>query len=306
MTGEVGARTEVGEGEDGGKKHLPDESSKPTEPASPPDEAKAIWDQGHHLTKTSVSTSSTSCDHQDTKMTDPHRPSRDPADAMGDDEHRPDAPTEPPNKPEGTRRRWGDERAETGVPELSRGVEESLGVDGNEEGRPGWPDEPPDKPYGAPHDPDSVQVEPGGETIAGRNRDIAHECADAAADVRAEEAHADVQDKAERSATCQDESIAGGRWSARLHERSTMTNENDQPTSQDDDNIPRAPPESPPPLTSPDETARSQDEPPSVEREGERKGVASCDAGPTTGDAWREYQAVTRTLGSGRRSLGTR
>ena len=30
---------------------------------------------------------------------------------------------------------------------------------------------------------------------------------------------------------------------------------------------------------------RSQDEPPSIELEGERKGVVSCDARPTTGDA---------------------
>ena len=103
---------EVGEGKDGGEKRLPDESSKPTEPASPPDEAKAIWDQGHHPTKTSVSALSASRDHQDAETTDPHRPSRDPADATGDDERRPDTPTEPPNMPEGTRRQWGDERAE--------------------------------------------------------------------------------------------------------------------------------------------------------------------------------------------------
>ena len=47
----------------------------------------------------------TSEDHpdEDGGPTNPTRPSRDPEDATGDDEHRPDAPTEPPNMPEGTR-----------------------------------------------------------------------------------------------------------------------------------------------------------------------------------------------------------
>ena len=86
---------EVGKGEDGGEKCLPDESSKCTEPASPLDEAKAIWDQGHHPTKTSMSAWSAPHNHPEDAVTmDPPRPSEDPADAMGDDERRPDAPTE--------------------------------------------------------------------------------------------------------------------------------------------------------------------------------------------------------------------
>ena len=63
--------------------------------------------------------------------------SRGGAEGTGDDgveTCRPEKPNKPNHKPQDTRRRWGDERAETGVPELSRGVEESPGVDGNEEG----------------------------------------------------------------------------------------------------------------------------------------------------------------------------
>ena len=242
-TGEVGARTEVGEGEDGGEKSLPDESSKRTEPASPPDEAKATRDQGLQPA-TSASARSASHNHPtgDAEMTDPPQLSKDPGDATGDDARCPDAPTEPPDKPEGTGGQKAETRVETracircirctdsdgnktcrpGQPdeplddtegarveeaEMSmlkapRVVQESPDVDGDKERRPGWPDEPPDKPYGAPRNPDSVQVEPGGETEAKRDGSAAHECADAAADGRAEEAHGDVQDKAERSATC--------------------------------------------------------------------------------------------------------
>ena len=46
------------------------------------------------------------CDHPDkVAMTrNPPRPSEDPVDVTADDERRPDAPTEPPDMPEGTRR----------------------------------------------------------------------------------------------------------------------------------------------------------------------------------------------------------
>ena len=104
MTGDVGARTEVGEGEDGGEKCLPDESSKPMEPTSPPDEVKATRDQDQE-SMTSASARSAPRDHLDNAITrNPTRPSEDPGDATGDNEHRPDAPTEPPDMPEGTRR----------------------------------------------------------------------------------------------------------------------------------------------------------------------------------------------------------
>ena len=107
LTGEVGARTEVGEGEDGGEKCLPDKSSKPTEPTSPPDEVMATRDQDQEL--------SAPRDHLDNvDMRNPTRPSEDPGDVTGDDEHCPDAPTELPNKPEGTG--WhGDEQSVKGV-----------------------------------------------------------------------------------------------------------------------------------------------------------------------------------------------
>ena len=48
---------------------------------------------------------------------DPTRPSRDPAGTTGDDERRPDGPTEPPDKPQGAGGRDGDARVET---EMSR------------------------------------------------------------------------------------------------------------------------------------------------------------------------------------------
>ena len=68
------------------------------------DHAKATWDQGDQV-KTSTSAPSALRDHtgKDAMTPDPPRLSEDPADATGDDEHRPDAPTEPPDMPEGTR-----------------------------------------------------------------------------------------------------------------------------------------------------------------------------------------------------------
>ena len=135
-----------------------------------PDEVKATRDQDQEST-TSASAGSAPRNHpdKDTGTKNPTRPSEDLGDATGDDERRPDAPTEPPDKPldeevEGARVEGSE--VETGVPESSRDVEESPHMDGDEERRPGWPDEPPDKPYGIPRDPDRVQVEPGGETIA--------------------------------------------------------------------------------------------------------------------------------------------
>ena len=54
----------------------------------------------------------------------------------------------------------------------------------------------------------------------------------------------------------------------------TGADENDQRTPTSDD-IPRAPPEPPPSFTSPDEPARRQTQPPSVELEGERRSQSS-------------------------------
>ena len=234
---------------------------------------------------------------------DPPQPSEDPGDATGDDERRPDAPTEPPDKPldeevEGARVEGSE--VETAMAEASRVVQESPDEDGSDERRPGMADEPPDEAQVESRGPDSVQVEPGGETEARRNGGVTHECADTGIDGMAEEAHGDVQFEAERSATCPNASIEGERGSTLAQGRSmTTVEENDKRTSLDVEDVPEDPPEPPPPLTSPDETARSQDEPPSVELEGERKGIASCDTGPTTGDAdVAEYQALTKILGT--------
>ena len=135
-----------------------------------PDEVKATQDQDQEST-TSASARSAPRDHPDDASTrNPTRPSEDPGDVTGDDEHRPDAPTEPPNKPldkevEGARVEGLE--VETAVAEESRGVEEDPREDGSDERRPGMADEPPDEAQVESRGPDSVQVEPGGETIAG-------------------------------------------------------------------------------------------------------------------------------------------
>ena len=102
-----------------------------------PDEVKATRDQDQEST-TSTSAQSTLHDHpdKDTGMRNPTRPSEDPGDAMGDDEHRPDAPTEPPNKPldeevEGTRVEGSE--VEMAVVEASRGIKECPDEDGSDE-----------------------------------------------------------------------------------------------------------------------------------------------------------------------------
>jgi hypothetical protein len=75
-------------------------ASASTDAATPYHEpAKAIRDPGHPLT-----TSASHGYHDEAQCkVEPTRPPEDPADATGDDEHRPDAPTEPPDMPEGTK-----------------------------------------------------------------------------------------------------------------------------------------------------------------------------------------------------------
>jgi hypothetical protein len=146
-----------------------------TDTAAPhTDQAEATRDQGRP-TKTNASALSASRDHQDAVMTDPTRPSEDPADVMGDDKRRPDAPTEPPDMPEGTRGRGSWEQAEMGVFEVARGGERGLGDDSNKDRRPGTSDEAEVEPRG----PTDVEVEPGGSTV--------HENADAVVEGEAAE-----------------------------------------------------------------------------------------------------------------------
>ena len=291
------------------------------------DHAEASWDQGHQPT-TSASTPSALRDHpgEDAMTTDPPRPSEDPADATGDDECRPDAPTEPPDMPEGMRRRgiqeWvetrvsgvlrvgaegtGDdgiktrwpekpnkpnhkvegarvEAVETRLLEVSRDVKESPDMDGDKERRPGWPNEPPDKPYGASRNPTEVQVEPGGETIAGRNGDATHECtdSDAVADDRAEEVHGAVQVEGENAKRCRGVLITGKRERTTAHVRSTTADKNDQQDETAVDNIPEDPPD-PSPLSS--NPAQRINEPQSIKLEGERTILANFDIGLTSAE----------------------
>jgi hypothetical protein len=80
-------------------------ASLSTDTATPYHEpAKAIQDPGHPST-TSASAPSTSHGHHNEAQceVEPTRPSEDPVDTTGNDECCPDAPIEPPDKPEGTR-----------------------------------------------------------------------------------------------------------------------------------------------------------------------------------------------------------
>ena len=248
--------------------------------AREPDEAKATRDQGYQPI-TSASARSASRDHLvDTTTTDLARPSEDPADATGDDERRPDEPTEPPDMPEGTGRRDDRQRVDevgSSEAEVSRELTdgaEATGNDGDDERRPGKPDELPDKPQVEFTDPANVQVEPGSETDAERIGSVVHEHADAGVDGEAVGMCQDVQDAAERSRTRRGDLIEGERLSASARGRSmTTADENNQRNEAVDDDVPEDPPDPPPPL---DEPADRQDEPPSVELEGESGCRASC------------------------------
>ena len=253
-----------------------------------PDQAKATRDQGQTASTTSASARSASRGHPtDTETTtDASRPSEDPADATGDDERRPDEPTEPPDKPEGMRWRGSEQRVgevELRVSRASTEGVEAAGDDGDEERRPGKPDEPPDRPQVESTEPADIQVEPGGETDAERKGSATLESADADTDEEAVGMHRDVQDEAERSRTRRGDPTEGERPSALAHGRSLMAaDENGQRNETVNDDVPMGPPEPPPP---PDKPANRQNEPPSVELEGERKLAASSDNARTSDEA---------------------
>ena len=215
-----------------------------------PHEAKATRDQCHQPA-TSTSAPSVSRDHPGHGMTrNPPRPSEDPADAMGNNEHRPDAPTEPPDKPKGMRRRWGEERAEMGVSEMSgvsRGSAWGTGDDGVETRRVMKPS----KAQVESRDPTGVQVKPGGETNVERNGSAMHEDTDMTVNGIAEEAHSGMQDEAERLATCRNVSIEGERGSALAQGQLMTTDKEDNQHSETSvDDIPEDPPD---PSPSPDQ-----------------------------------------------------
>ena len=206
-----------------------------------PDKVKATQDQGQAPpVTTSASARSALCNHpaETETTTDPARPSEDPADATGDDERRPDEPTEPPDKPEGAGRRDGEqsvEEVESSEAEVSRESTdgaEATGDDGDDERRPGKPDELPDRPQVGSTEPADVQVEPGGsETATKRNGSVAHESADAGIDGEVVGASRDVQYEAERQRTRRGDAIKGERLSVTARGRSTTrADENDQHT----------------------------------------------------------------------------
>ena len=118
-------------------------------------------------TTISASAPSASCDHpdEDAVTTDPARPSRDPEDATGNDERRPDAPTEPPDMPGGTRGRGSREGVET---EVSRGpnrAAEATGGNGDETRRP-------EKPDGSPNEVEGARVEEVETSVLQASKDI--------------------------------------------------------------------------------------------------------------------------------------
>ena len=81
----------------------------------------------------------------------------------------------------------------------------------------------------------------------------------------------------------QEVSVEAEEWSVSMHMQSTTrAEENSQHTSTGVDDAPRAPPEPPQP---PDEAANQQNEPPSVELEGERIPNPSCDVRRTRAEA---------------------
>ena len=228
----------------------------------------------------------TSKDHpdEDGGPTNPTRLSSDPGDATGDDERRPDTPTDPPDQSEGTRGRGGEERVESSELRVSRApndVQEGLGENIDEECRPRRPGEPPNEA----RNPTDVQVEPGGKTgEVKRNGCTAHDDADAEVDGEVADTHRDVQNEVESMETRWEASTEGECWSATTHERSSMEAvKNDQRTSMNVNDVPEDPPD--PPLTSPDEPTRPENEPPSVELEGERRRDPSCDDGSISAEA---------------------
>ena len=145
---------------------------------------------------------------------------------------------------------------------------------------PGEPHEPSDALYNAACDPTHVHVDPGGSAYTERNGSLAHERADIRVDGEVLRASRDVQYEAERSRTRRGDPIEGERPSALAHGQLTVrADENDQNDEEIVNNIPEGPPDPPPP---PDEPVNRQNESPSIELEGERKGMASTENARTS------------------------
>ena len=195
---------------------------------------------------------------------------------------RPGGPDQLPDKVEGARV----EEVQRAASKTSRSVQEGPSNGDDEECRPGVPDEPFDEPSVERQDPAGVQVDPGGKTKAERNESAALESADAEADGRVAGVCRDTQVMGESAGTRREASIEAEEWSASTHARSTTrAEENGQRTSTGVNDAPRAPPEPPQPPQPPDEAANRQNEPPSVELEGERIPNPSCDVGHTRAEA---------------------
>jgi len=144
----------------------------------------------------------------------PPRPSEDPGDAMGDDEHHPDAPTEPPDMPKGRRGRGGEVRVKTSMSGTSRECGGGTGDEGGDKRRPGKPTEPPDEPQLKSRDCGDVQVEIG---EVKQHRSVAHRSADAADNREAAEEVPQVEGPGKSAMMRRETSIVGERECASGH-----------------------------------------------------------------------------------------
>jgi len=186
---------------------------------------------------------------------------------MDDNVRHPDTPTEPPDMPKGRRGQGGEVRVKTSMSGTSRECGGGTGDEGGDEHRPGKPTEPPDEPQLELRDRRDVQVETG---EVERHRSVAHRSADAVDDGEAAEEAPQVEGPGKSVMMRRETSIAGERECASGHIRSTRADEeNDQHTETGVDDVPEEPPEPPPPPSSPPTPSAPQNEPPSVELEGE-------------------------------------
>ena len=280
VLGESGERAEA-TGDDDDNECRPrkprEPPDRPSDHTVPPDHDDATRTSGG---RTGTTSESESISHDDLRT------------ELGSDDHVPHkAQREMKHRGDGTNGR-DDETghaqvttAEMTNPTESRGHAGGVGEVHDDGGGPGEPYEPSVTLHEAARDPAHVHVDPGGGTHAERNGSVALERPDAGIDGEVGTARHDVQDEVERPATRRKVPIEGERGSALACERpTTAVEENDQPTSTDDDNSPEDPPD-PPPL--PDEPAIRSHEPQSFELEGGRRAATSCDhdVEPTSGEA---------------------
>ena len=201
----------------------------------------------------------------------------------------PNAPVERPRPPDSADDEVQRARVvEVEVSRVSDEVEAVAETNGDEECQPERPVKPPDgaeegaRPLGTAHDvarrPEAVEVEPGGIGDVGRHGSTELERTDAGSGCGIGGASPDAGIEGETAVTRPDETMEVVCASATERERPIAADEdNDQRTSRIGHDVPRLPLEPPKPPDRPLERPQREEEPPSVELEGERSGFASCD-----------------------------